>query len=123
MFCHAQVKGASELAAAQIKILRDKAEAGEPIDWVRVHRLPDHVQFVHDVHIRFLMANPDKIVNASDLAPLTDGSVNAAQTCSTCHGNVATMQKVKQVRALKMGDCVNCHRQQNAPTDCAICHY
>ncbi len=124
MFCHAQVKGIAPTAQAQISILRDAAQAGQPIDWVRVHRLPDHVQFVHDVHIRLLMANPDKVVNASSpLTLLADGTVNAAQTCSTCHGAVGTMVKVQQVRALKMGDCVNCHRQNNGPTDCAICHY
>ena len=124
MFCHSQVKGTLPTAQVQIGILRDASQAGQAIDWLRVHRLPDHVQFVHDVHIRFLMANPDNIVNASTaLAQLPDGTVNAAQTCSTCHGAVETMVKVKQVRALKMGDCVDCHRQQNAPTDCAICHY
>lgn len=123
MFCHSQVKGTSDRATAEIAKLQAKAQAGEPIDWARVHRLPDHVQFVHDVHIRFLMANPDNIVNATTLTRLPDGTVSAAQTCSTCHGQVATMHKVKQVRALKMGDCVDCHRQYNAPTDCVICHY
>jgi hypothetical protein len=32
------------------------------------------------------------------------------------------MTKVKQVRALKMGDCVGCHRTYGAPTDCTVCH-
>jgi len=81
------------------------------------------VQFVHDVHVRYMMANPDKIENADNLTVSPDGTVDAAQTCSTCHGQVEKMSKVKQVRALKMGDCVDCHRQNNAPTDCAICHY
>lgn len=124
MFCHAQVKGVLPTAQAQISILSEASKAGQAIDWLRVHRLPDHVQFVHDVHIRFLMANPGNIVNASAaLSLLADGTVSAAQTCSTCHGAVETMVKVNQVRALKMGDCVDCHRQYNAPTDCAICHY
>jgi hypothetical protein len=30
---------------------------------------------------------------------------------------------VEQVRDLKMGDCVDCHRENNAPTDCLTCHY
>jgi hypothetical protein len=63
------------------------------------------------------------IVNSDNLVILPDGTVNASQTCSTCHGLVQTMVKVKQIRALKMGDCVDCHRQNNAPTDCSTCHY
>lgn len=125
MFCHANITGkGSDSTTAQTEIakLRDAASNGVPVNWVRVHRLPDHVQFVHDPHINYLMGRPDKIVNS---VPVTgaDGTVNAAQVCSTCHGPVATMTKVKQIRALKMGDCVSCHRQNNALTDCAACHY
>ncbi len=145
MFCHSQVTGTTAAAIAEIGKFRGLATDGEgnllkdddgnfvplespmdplvAINWARVNRLPDHVQFVHDVHIRFLMANPDQIVNATNLTVSSEGAVDAAQTCSTCHGAVATMTKVKQVRALKMGDCVDCHREYNAPTDCAICHY
>ena len=99
MFCHAEIDGTTDAAIAAIRKLQDASEAGEPINWLRVHRLPDHVQFVHDAHIR------------------------ADFTCVTCHGEVAQMTKVKQVRALKMGDCVDCHRENNAPTDCYTCHY
>ena len=74
-------------------------EPPQPINWVRVHRLPDHVQFIHEPHIQ------------------------AGFTCSTCHGDVETMERVEQVRNLKMRDCVDCHRANNAPTDCATCHY
>jgi len=42
--------------------------------------------------------------------------------CIQCHGNVPNMAQVQQVRPLKMGDCVSCHRQNNAPTDCTTCH-
>ena len=133
MFCHSQVSGTNETAIAEIGKFRGLDEGGSPlavpieplgpIDWVRVHRLPDHVQFVHDAHIRYLMANPDVISNGTDLSVSPDGTVGASQTCSTCHGAVETMAKVEQVRSLKMGDCVDCHRENNAPTDCAICHY
>ena len=111
MFCHSQITGEgsdSDTAAAEIGILRAAAEAGEPINWERVHRLPDHVQFVHDAHIRFFSER--------------DG-IEPSAVCSTCHGDVEKMVVVKQVRVLKMGDCVDCHRQYDAPTDCAICHY
>ncbi len=128
MFCHSQIKGGSEEAQREIAKFMGQDETGlafakGPIEWVRVHRLPDHVHFLHDIHVQYLMHNPDVIENATGLTILPDGTVNAAQTCSTCHGAVAQMKQVKQVRDLKMGDCVDCHRQNNAPTDCAICHY
>ena len=145
MFCHSKVTGITGAAIAEIGKFRGLAEDAdgnllldeqgnfvpletpidplEPIAWARVHRLPDHVQFVHDAHVRFLMANPGKIVNASDLTISLEGTVDASQTCSTCHGAVEKMTTVKQVRALKMGDCVDCHRENSGPTDCATCHY
>jgi hypothetical protein len=111
MFCHSQIKGEgsdSDTAATEIAILRAAAEADEPINWERVHRLPDHVQFVHDAHIRFFSEQDN---------------IEPSAVCSTCHGEVQTMTVVEQVRVLKMGDCVDCHRENSAPTDCSVCHY
>ena len=102
--CHMTVGDGLE----NIETLRGYAERGEPIDWVRVHRLPDHVQFVHEAHIRYFSERDN---------------VAASEVCSTCHGDVASMTKVKQVRSLKMSDCVDCHREYEAPTDCTTCHY
>ncbi len=147
-FCHRQVMEgeAATLPAVQQcyfchkVILPDRPEiskalaafeAGDPINWVRVHRLPDHVQFVHDAHVRFFSEQ-------NKIAP--------SQVCSICHGDVGSMAIAQQVRTLKMGDCVDCHRggylnylaaeaetairqaivtgQRRAPpTDCATCHY
>tara|TARA_B100000700_G_scaffold310816_1_gene391843 strand:+ start:6011 stop:6709 length:699 start_codon:yes stop_codon:yes gene_type:complete len=118
--CH-QVIGSAD--NEQINILRDAADivgdnGAEPVDWKRVHRLPDHVRFVHEPHIRYLMANPSAIKNS------TDGvNTGPSAVCSTCHGNVAAMEQVAQVEPLKMGQCVDCHRDNGAPTDCAACHY
>ena len=93
----------------EVEKLREMvAENGRPIDWVRVHRVPDHVHFVHEAHIRFFSER--------------DGIAETA-VCATCHGDVGSMEKVEQVRDLKMGDCVNCHRDNGAPTDCTTCHY
>ena len=83
-------------------------ESGNPIDWVRVHRVPDHVKFAHEPHIRFFSI---------------ENNTNPAGTCQLCHGDVGAMVKVKQVRSLKMGDCLGCHRDFSAPTDCTTCHY
>ena len=108
MTCHQAVAGTTEAAQAEIKKLRDTYSDGDAINWVRVHRVPDHVHFVHEAHIKFFSER--------------DG-VEPAAVCSTCHGDVGSMEKVRQVRTLKMSDCVDCHRDNSAPTDCTTCHY
>lgn len=60
----------------------------EPVEWVRVHNLPDHVYFNHAQH-----ANVGQI------------------ECQTCHGPVEEMEVLYQAENLGMGWCVNCHRQ------------
>ncbi len=98
LFCHRVVPtGEPEMEARKTAL-----ESGAPIElinWVRVHRLPDSVHFVHQPHIR------------------------AGLTCETCHGKVSEMRQVRQVRSLGMGDCLGCHRERSAPTECSICHY
>ena len=91
----------------EIEKLREIVDSGDPIDWVRVHRVPDHVQFVHEAHIRFF----------------SDKDANLEQTCQRCHGDVTATAKVQQNEPLKMGQCVDCHKQNSAPTDCTTCHY
>ena len=61
---------------------------GEPIEWVRIHNLPDHVYFNHAQHV-------------------TAGK----QKCQTCHGEIQKMDEVYQFSDLSMGWCVNCHRE------------
>lgn len=121
-FCH-QAMGPE--SSAPLTLLRQNAgitgNDPSPVNWIRVHRMPDHVRFVHEPHIRFLTANPSSIGNAT-AAVNSQEAVEPALTCSTCHGDVAAMAQVKQVEPLKMGQCVNCHRDNGAPTDCAACH-
>jgi cytochrome c2 len=59
-----------------------------PIEWVRIHNLPDHAYFNHAQHV----------------------SVGKVE-CQTCHGPVEEMEVVHQYSPLSMGWCVNCHRQ------------
>jgi hypothetical protein len=100
------------------------SEMASPINWRRVHRLPDHVRFVHSAHINYLTNNPSAIENVPDHINIEGvDAVPASQVCSTCHGDVANMEKVYQVEPLKMGQCVNCHRKNGGPTDCAACHH
>ncbi len=97
MNCHLQVKTDSP----HIQKMREAYDAGNSIEWVRVHMLPDHVQFNHSAHIA-------KGVN-----------------CQTCHGPIETMAKVYQYADLSMGFCINCHRQEEnkAPLNCTTCHH
>lgn len=67
---------------------------GKPIEWIRVHNLPDHVYFNHSQHVRV-----------------------GKQQCQTCHGNIQEMAEVKQFAELSMGWCVNCHRTTKVQFD------
>ncbi|MHC4958025.1 MAG: cytochrome c3 family protein [Planctomycetota bacterium] len=80
------------------KRVRDPAKATTPIEWERVHRLPDFVYFDHRSHL------------------------TAGVACQECHGPVETMERVRQHATLTMGWCVSCHRQEEATLDCGACH-
>ena len=106
----------------------DSAKQPRPIEWIRIHNLPEFVYFDHRPH------------------------VNGGVACQTCHGPVESMERVRQAKDLSMGWCVNCHRGVNrdgidgkgsfnsppapgalgpapashrvyASTDCSTCHY
>ncbi len=59
-----------------------------PIEWIRIHHLPDYVFFSHQQH-----------VSVGKIA------------CQQCHGKVQEMQVMSQYAPLSMGWCINCHRQ------------
>lgn len=60
----------------------------KPIEWTKIHNLPDHVYFNHSQHVKA-------------------GKVQ----CQTCHGDIPSMGEVKQFADLSMGWCINCHRE------------
>ena len=95
--CHVVVAGGER--ADEIEQVRQAWTQQQAIDWERIHRLPDHSRFPHAAHVQ------------------------AGVTCESCHGDVAQMGQVVQVRSLKMGDCVDCHRETAATDQCAACHY
>lgn len=115
MNCHSQIKRDSP----EIKKLTASMAENRPIEWVKVHSLPNHVVFNHSRH------------------------VNAGVKCQSCHGPVETMERIEQFDTLSMGMCVSCHRthrevtldaqgrpvvsskstQLKASTDCATCHH
>jgi len=110
MGCHLQFP-ASYDELAGIRTLKQHWENKEPIEWVQIHRLPEHVQFQHRAHTR------------------------AQVDCTACHGPVTEMDKIYLVadtkwwpwglpaKKLEMGWCIDCHRQKNAVQDCYACHY
>ncbi len=104
MNCHTQVKK----DAPEVQKLSTAMDAGTPIQWVKVHRLPDHAYLNHSSHVA------------------------AGLKCQQCHGPVETMVRVQQVETMAMGWCLDCHRTTATapdnwkklapPTDCSACH-
>ena len=82
MGCHAVVKPDS----AALAPLHDSWKSGNPVPWVRVHKLPDHVYFDHSAHL------------------------TAGVGCSTCHGRIDQMVTVRLDAPIAMGWCLDCHR-------------
>lgn len=79
----------SEWKSIVSSLTNDQKESiGGPIEWVRIHNLPDHVYFNHSQHV-------------------TIGEVE----CQTCHGKVEEMAIAEQHAPLSMGWCINCHRE------------
>ncbi|MBC7745320.1 MAG: c-type cytochrome [Flavobacterium sp.] len=60
----------------------------KPIEWIRIHNLPDFAYFNHSQHVRV-----------------------AGIECQKCHGPIQTMQEVYQYSPLTMKWCINCHRE------------
>ncbi len=81
-----------------IQILLQYWNDQKPIEWTKVHDLPDFVYFSHKRHIQ------------------------AGIQCQTCHGPVQEMTVAKKVSSLGMGWCLNCHNQRKAPRECWTCH-
>ena len=123
LFCHKDIDGGTVNAQEEINKVRTAFDTDTPIDWARVHRLPDHVRFIHEAHIRYFTDENIGVkygINGEELSESPD----VAQTCTICHGDVANKEVVqpKTGQSLKMGTCLDCHRVNSAPTDCTVCH-
>jgi hypothetical protein len=92
--CHQNVAKDS----GQTRALAASWEHGEPVEWMRLHRLPDFVYFTHERHLR------------SGLA------------CTKCHGHVEDMSSTPRAASFEMGWCVSCHAAQDVSRDCWTCH-
>ncbi|MCL0053765.1 cytochrome c family protein [Dehalococcoidia bacterium] len=123
LFCHKDIDGGTVTAQEEINKVRTAFETDTPINWERVHRLPDHVRFIHEAHIRYFTDETIGVKYGINGEELTE-SPDVAQTCTICHGDVANKEVVepKTGQSLKMGTCVDCHRVNSISTDCTICH-
>lgn len=84
MNCHNSIRQNSP----EIQKIYAAIENDEPIQWVRVHNLPDLAYFNHSQHVKV-------------------GGVE----CQTCHGEIEKMEVVQQHSLLTMGWCIDCHRK------------
>lgn len=87
MNCHLIVRKGTRSGLFEISKIIGSYDNHKPIEWIKVHNLPDHVFFSHAQHV-------------------SAGKVD----CAECHGNVKEMNVIKQVSDLSMGWCINCHR-------------
>lgn len=98
MNCHKAIQTGPQYAEKEISKIYAAAgfnpktatydQPQNPIKWIKVHNLPDHVYFNHSQHV-----------------------VVGKQECATCHGNVKEMTVAEQQSPLTMGWCVDCHRK------------
>jgi len=129
MNCHSSITTGTTTGTTEIQKIYDAIENNQPIEWVRVHNLPDLAYFNHQQHY--------------DVGGIA---------CQTCHGPIQEMEVVRQYSNLTMGWCINCHRdteinskgnayydellkiheaetdkpftvEANGGLDCAKCHY
>ncbi len=82
MNCHTAIRATSE----KLEPVRKSYVEDKPIEWVKVHNLPDYAYFDHSAHL------------------------NAGVGCESCHGRIDQMVVVEQKEPLTMGWCLECHR-------------
>jgi hypothetical protein len=82
MNCHSQIW----LTSPYLEIVRASFRDDKPLEWMRVHDLPDFVYFNHSVHVK------------------------KGVGCATCHGRVDRMPLMYQQATLQMEWCLDCHR-------------
>ena len=102
-YCHAQVERSAVASvpptqvcmnchqlvvrdSPKLAVIRDSVANDQPVEWVRVHKVPEYAYFDHSLHLR------------------------AGVGCSSCHGDIRGMEVVTQMEPLSMGWCLECHR-------------
>lgn len=82
MNCHQQIQAQNP----KLQPVRDSWASGKPIEWKRIHRVPDYAYFNHSAH------------------------VNRGVSCVACHGQINKMDVVYHAKPLSMSWCLECHR-------------
>jgi hypothetical protein len=82
MNCHSQIWSDSPM----LEPVRASFRSGVPIEWTRVHNLPEFSYFNHSIH------------------------VHQGIGCSSCHGQVDQMPLTFATNAMYMEWCLQCHR-------------
>lgn len=88
MNCHNQIKVGTISGEGEIAKITKAFNDNKPIEWVRIHNLPDLAYFNHAQHVNV-------------------GGIE----CQTCHGPIQEMDVVRQHSLLTMGWCIDCHRK------------
>jgi hypothetical protein len=83
MTCHSQIWNTSPM----LQPVRTSYQTQTPLEWVRVHDLPDFAYFNHSIHVKKGIG------------------------CQTCHGQVNKMPLTWRTNTLQMQWCLDCHRQ------------
>jgi hypothetical protein len=83
MNCHSQIWADSPYLAP----VRESWKNKTPIEWTRVHDLPDYAYFNHSIHVA------------------------KGVGCASCHGQVDEMPLMYQASSLQMEWCLSCHRE------------
>ncbi len=96
MNCHTHIQNleGKEGISPEIQKIYDAVDNNKPIEWIRVHNLPDLAYFNHSQHVKV-------------------GGIE----CQTCHGPIQEMEVVGQHSSLTMGWCIDCHRQTEIITE------
>jgi len=87
MNCHILVRDGTNSGRYEINKIHFASDNQKPIQWIRVHNLPDHVFFSHAQHVGI-------------------GKLD----CAECHGKVEEVYRIEQVTDMSMGWCIECHR-------------
>mgnify|MGYP003572929165 CR=1 FL=1 len=121
MKCHTEVQPKDSQGAIKkhVATLLEHWNAKEPIGWEKVHDLADFVYFDHGRHMSVWDEELESRVRRME--------------CQECHGPIEKMDVVYRYNSLKMGWCLECHRQPRredtspglatrGPIHCSACH-
>ncbi len=93
MNCHSGITKGTNTGTTEIEKIYSAIDNNKPIEWIRVHNLPDLAYFNHSQHV-----------------------VVGKVECKTCHGPIEEMDVVEQYSKLTMGWCIECHRTTDVKT-------